>query len=125
MRIIRKRFFSSRISLFFLLFTGLLIGSQACSSGKAEALNTVQDYLKPHDPREVKLDSFYTSLDFPDRAYISVTVTYNFATGTGAFQKEYLGFVLQRAENGWTINKNTSYTTEESEAKALIAGRKR
>ena len=96
----------------------------SCSSQERKAKKTIEDYLKNYGAREVKMQSFYTSRDFPDKAYASIIVTYNFADSTGKLQTEHIGYILRREGDGWTIDKSTIYTTDEKKANDYLAGRK-
>jgi len=113
----------SRNAAFFAL-TVLVLVASSCSSQERKAKKTIEDYLKAYGAREVKLQSFYTSRDFPDKAYASVLVTYNFADSTGKLQTEHIGSILRRDGDGWAIDKSTIYTTDQKKANDYLAGRK-
>ena len=102
-----------------------LLGLGACSGSGEKARLAVEEYLKNQGAQEVKLDRFYTNSAFPNRAYVSVTVTYNFANSSGQPQKEFLGYILRQEGPEWKVDQNTSYTTEEQRAMDLLAGRKK
>jgi hypothetical protein len=111
------------------LLTGALLCTapflmSACSSNEAKAKKVVQEYLQGQNPRDVQVDFFYVDRNHPDKSYVGVTATYNFATSKGDFQKEYLGYVLKQDGNGWAIERNVSYTKDQSRASALIEGGK-
>ncbi len=84
----------------------------------------LQESLKPHGVTDVVVDYFYTDPAFPDKAYTSATITYNFATASGNPQHEYVGFILTRAGNDWRIEKNSGYTKEPQQAAKFLAGGK-
>jgi len=101
-----------------------LSGTVACSKKQENARKAIEESLKNSGVKEVKLDSFYTNPEIPDKAYAGVTITYNFATNDGSLQKEYLGYILKQSGQGWTVEKHTMYTKEEEKAKNLLAGKK-
>lgn len=72
----------------------------------------------------MKLETFYTNSSFPDKAYASVVVTFNFATSDGTPQKGHMGFILQREGKGWKVEKGVKYTTDEEKAKLVLSGQK-
>lgn len=96
----------------------------SCSSQERKAKQAIEEYLKNYGAKEVKLQTFYTSRDFPDKAYASVLVTYNFADSGGKLQTEHIGYILRRDGGGWAIDKSTIYTTDEKKANDYLAGRK-
>jgi hypothetical protein len=67
---------------------------------------------------------FHTSKDSPEKAYISVTATYNYATSDGSFQREMLGYILKKEGQGYAIEQNTSYTKDQQKAESLLVGKK-
>jgi hypothetical protein len=81
-------------------------------------------YLENQRVTDVTLDLFHKDSRFPDRAYISVTVTHPFATGEGKPQKEGLGYVLKQDGQDWAVERNTSYTKDQARASDLMAGKK-
>lgn len=107
-----------------LLVCGLALASGACKSTRSSAEKTVDQYLRSQGVRDVKFDYFHTDSKFPDKSYLSATVTHNFASSDGNFKKEYLGFVLNRDGEGWKIEKSAAYTTKEDDANAILAGEK-
>ena len=84
----------------------------------------LEESLKPHGVTEVIVDLLYTDSNFPDKAYTSATVTYNFATAAGKQQREYLGFILAREGSGWRIERSASYTKEKQQAATYLGGGK-
>lgn len=113
---------TSRLKLSILLFATLLM--IACANRFAPAQKTLEDYYRNAGIREIKIDSFYIAPDSPDRAYASATLTHNFANRDGNFQKEYLGHILKKTGDTWQVEKKTTYTTKESDALELLAGKK-
>jgi hypothetical protein len=76
------------------------------------------------NPRNIEIDLFHTNPGLPDKAYVSATVTYNFATSDGSFQKEYLGYILKKEGQSWKVDLNTNYTKDPSKADTLLTGKK-
>jgi len=96
----------------------------SCSSSESKAKKVLEAYLKNLGAREVKMETFYTSKEFPDKAYASVLVTYNFADSSGKYQTEHSGYILRREGDSWAIVKSTNYTTDQQKANDYLAGRK-
>lgn len=92
-----------------------------CSSDKSKAKALIAEYMNGQGVTDIKIDVFYTSPSYPDKAYTSATVTYNFASSDGKPQREFLGFVLNRVGNDWHIEKNTRYTAAENQAEKFLA----
>jgi len=80
--------------------------------------------LRNQGIRDLKVDVFHTSKDYPDKAYISVTVTHNYATSDGSLQREMLGYILKQEGQNYAIEKNTSYTKDQQKAESLLSGQK-
>jgi len=112
------------------IFTALLVCiatallMTGCSSDKAKAKALVAEYMTGQGTTDIVIDIFHKSRNSPDKAYVGATVTYNFASSNGKPQREFLGFVLNRSNDGWRIERNTSYTKEEDKAEQYIAGNK-
>lgn len=70
----------------------------------------------------MQVDLSYHLPEFPEKRYLSLTVTYNFATAEGKPQREFLGYVLKRDGQEWKIDKNTIYTKNEQKAKEILSG---
>ncbi len=80
--------------------------------------------MKNQGITDLTLDSFFTDPAFPDKAYTSATVTYNFASSSGNPQREFLGFILTKEGNGWRIERTSAYTKDQQQASKFLAGRK-
>jgi hypothetical protein len=100
-----------------------LLASSACRNAQAGAEKALQEYLKDQGTREIKIDLLYTNPSFPDQAYVSTTVTYNFASASGSYQKEYAGYILKKDGPNWKVDRNTRYTKDETKANDLLAGK--
>ena len=107
-----------------IFFTLLLTVVCACSSKQERARKAVEEKLKNQGVREMTVDYFHPADNMPDKAYIAVTVTHNFATSDGSFQKEYLGYVLRQDGPNWAVERNTLYTTDKDRAESALAGHK-
>jgi hypothetical protein len=118
-----KRFSSLSWPLLCVVCSLALLGA-ACSKKEDNARKAIEDYLKNSGVKEVKVDSFYTNPQVPDKAYVGVTITYNFATAEGNLQKEYLGYILKQSGQSWVVENHTAYTNEEQKAKGLLEGKK-
>lgn len=101
-----------------------LVSATSCASREAKGRKAVEDFLKNHGLRDLKVDMFHTSKDSPEKAYISVTATYNYATSDGSFQREMLGYILKKEGQGYAIEQNTSYTKDQQKAESLLVGKK-
>lgn len=110
----------SRTLLFTLLLSTLFATS--CASNESKAKRVIEEYLKGQGVTHMGVDLFYTNPNFPDKAYTSATVTYNFANAEGKPQREFLGFILTRAGNEWRMERISGYTKEIREAAGYLAG---
>ena len=99
----------------------------ACASKQEKARQAVEESLKAKGiaTREMVVDLFHPADNMPDKAYIAVTVTYNFASSSGSFQKEYLGFILKQDGPNWAVESSTVYTKDKDRAELALAGRKK
>jgi hypothetical protein len=102
----------------------ILVSTTSCASRETKGRKVVEDFLKNQGLRDLKVDLFHTSKEHPDKAYISVTVTYNYATSDGSFQREMLGYILKQDGQRYTIEQNTTYTKDQQKAEDLLAGKK-
>lgn len=119
----RRRHIRVRLSILSVIIVlGLVAGS--CKSAQSSAAQTLEQHLKGPSIRKVEVDFFHTDPNFPDKAYISATVTHNFASSDGNFKKEYLGFILSRDGERWQVEKSTGYTKVGEEASTLLSGEK-
>jgi hypothetical protein len=101
-----------------------LLSTTSCASRETKARKAVEEYLKNQGLRDLNVDLFHASKDYPDKAYISVTVTYNYATSDGSFQREMLGYILNQSGRDFSVEKSTSYTKDEQRAETLLSGKK-
>ena len=109
--------------LFYLLFPGILL-SFSCSKSTDNVPKSLEEMLKSHGVQDIQLDLNYQTPEFPDKKYISLTATYNFASAEGKPQREFLGYILKRDGQDWKVDKNTTYTKNEQKAKDILNGGK-
>jgi|SRR6185295_14191598 hypothetical protein len=107
-----------------LLLCGLALAAGACKTSEKAAQKTVTEYMKVRGARDVQPAFFYTDSKFPDKGYLSATITHNFASNDGDFKKEKLGFILNRDGSGWQVERIAGYTTRAEEANAILSGQK-
>ncbi len=96
----------------------------SCAGHITPARETLESYYKDMNLREIKVDIFCIDPNSPERAYASATITHNFANRDGNLQKEYIGHLLKKTGDTWQVDKKTTYTTKESDALILLAGKK-
>ena len=113
----------SRITIL-LLLCGLALVAGACNTPEKAAQKTVAEYMRVRGARDVKPAFFYTDSKFPDKGYLSATITHNFTSNEGNFKKENLGFILNRDGSGWQVERIAGYTTRAEEANAILSGQK-
>jgi hypothetical protein len=104
----------------------VVLGLSGCDGQVAkQAMEPVDQLLKPMGPKDTKMSLFVTDPGDANRAYISVIVTWNFANASGQPQKENLGFVLKKDGEKWQIEKQgIKYTDDKSNALTLLKGGK-
>ncbi len=96
----------------------------ACSRTDSSITKVVEDHAKTNGAKEVVTDLVYRDPNSSDKAYVSATITHNYADAQGNFQREFLGFILQNDGKEWKINRNATYTKDEKKAQQLLAGQK-
>ncbi len=116
--------FRNRSFVLLVMCVGTVLATVSCSSNESQVKKVLEASLKPHGVTEIIVDLFYTDPNFPNKAYTSATVTYNFASAAGKPQREYLGFILAREGDSWRIEENASYTKEQQQAATYLADRK-
>src|SRR5262249_33316096 len=114
-KIILKTAFILTISIF-------LAGFSACEKKQNQIPKSLADSLKAVGAQDMQVDLLYQPPDIADKKYLSLTVTYNYATSSGKPQKEFLGYVLKQEGREWKVDHNTNYTKNEQTAKDLILG---
>lgn len=107
-----------------IIFALLLPLVSACSSKEKKARKAIEEKIQSAGlgVREMTVDFFHPADKMPDKAYIAVTVTYNFANGDGNFQKEYLGYIVKQDGQNWAVERSTRYTKDKNVAESALAG---
>jgi hypothetical protein len=111
--------------LYLALSLGIVLIVASCNKNDREIPKSLQEYLKNQGIQETIIDLDYSTLDIPDKRYVSLTVTYNFSTSDGTPQKELLGFILKLDDNIWKIDRGATHTKSEKKAKELLLGGKK
>ena len=120
MKFLRIRLFLSTLSILFIF----VAFTSSCTTRTDGAKIALEEHLKSFNPRSIEIDFFHTDPSAPDRAYVSATVTYNYATSDGSLQKEYLGYILKKDGESWKVAENTRYTKDPSKAETFLSGKK-
>ena len=109
-----------------IVFSLFLTVFSACTSKQEKARKAVEERLQSQGVgvREMVVDFFHPADNMPDKAYMAVTITHNFASGEGNFQKEYLGYILKQDGQNWTVERNAAYTKDKARAETVLAGGK-
>jgi hypothetical protein len=107
---------------FKILIVFMFLLCTSCKKSDEEIPKSLHEYLLKQGIQEMVVDLDYSTLDIPDKKYMSLTVTYNFSTSDGTPQKEFLGFILKKDTNEWQIDKGITYTKSEKRAKELLTG---
>lgn len=97
----------------------------SCSGDEKMALKPVEDLLKQNGVKEVALDLLLTAPDIPNKAYVSVTATYGFASSSGSVQKEFSGYIVRKDGTNWRIEKNVIYTKDKQVAREILSGKEK
>jgi hypothetical protein len=102
-----------------------LVGLSGCDDQGKQAMEPVDQLLKPMGAKETRMSLFVADPASADRAYLSAVVTWNFANKSGQPQKENLGFFLKKDGGKWQIEKQgVKYTDDKSSALTLLKGGK-
>ncbi|HKF56909.1 MAG TPA: hypothetical protein VKJ45_15730 [Blastocatellia bacterium] len=108
-----------------IVVAAVLLGLSGCDRQAKQAMEPVDQFLKPMGPKETKMSLFVPDPASADRAYLSVAVTWNFANPSGQPQKENLGFIMKKSGEKWEIEKpGVKYTDDKSNALTLLKGGK-
>lgn len=109
--------------LIVVMAAGFLVLS-ACDNQAKRAKEAVDQKLKPMAPKKTELGVFAVDPAAADRAYISVTVTWNFADASGQYQREFLGYVLKKDGDGWQVDgQPIKFTDDKNVAIQLLQGK--
>ncbi|HEY6331711.1 MAG TPA: hypothetical protein VI756_20460 [Blastocatellia bacterium] len=113
------------VSLVLLLATifGGSFALSGCDHEKPRVKAALDAYLKGFGARDVQYDTYVTDPAYPNKAYFAVTITWNQADRRGNFQKEALGYILNKADDKWTVNRQAvSYTKDKDQGKRFLSG---
>jgi len=96
-----------------------------CNKSANRAKECVDQSLKPLGLKKSDMGIFVLDPSSADRAYISVTATYNFADSSGRPITEGLGYTVMRDGEGWRIESSgIKYTDDRETALRLLKGGK-
>ena len=99
--------------------------SSGCNKEANRAKDSVDQSLKAMGVKKTDMSIFVVDPAAVDRAYISVTATWNFADSSGQPQKENLGFIMKKNGDAWQIqNLGIKYTDDKNTALILLKGAK-
>lgn len=89
------------------------------------ARREIEEHLAASDPqlKEIKIELFHASPQFPDRAYVAVSGTRQ-SPGNSSAQPETRGFILMKDGEDWSVatGNQPPYTTSAEEAERILAG---
>src|SRR5215813_14957689 len=96
-----------------------------CNTQAKRAMESVDQKLKPLGVQKTEMSLFVVDPATPDRAYLSLIATWNFANSAGQQQKENLGYIVKKNGDVWQIEKQgIRYTDDKSNAIGLLKGGK-
>lgn len=113
------------VSLIILITTIFISGFalSGCDHEKSKVKSALDAYLKGFGAREVQYDTYVTDPAYPNKAYYAVTITWNQADRRGNFQKEFIGYILDKTDDKWTVDKRAvSYTKDKDQGKRFLSG---
>ena len=123
-----KQLYVSVRPFFFVPFIIALALTAACKSQETKAFDFVAEHIKATDPdfKDLKLELFHTNSSAPDKAYIAVSGTRGFVSGSSKLQPDFRGFLLLKEGDGWRIapGNTVRYTTKPAEADKILSGQK-
>jgi len=116
----------SRINQFLIVLVGIaFLALGGCDTQAKRAMESVDQKLKPLGVQKTEMSLFVVDPATPDRAYLSLIATWNFANSAGQQQKENLGYIVKKNGDVWQIEKQgIRYTDDKSNAIGLLKGGK-
>src|SRR5215813_6383173 len=97
----------------------------ACNTEGKRAMEVLDRNLKALGVKKTEMSLFVVDPASPERAYISLIATWNFANSAGQPQKENLGYIVKKDGEAWKIEKEgLRYTDDKSSAIAMLRGGK-
>lgn len=119
---LKKLCTSAAITFLFLIQVSLI--TQSCSRESSQAEAALVEYLKARGVKEVEVDLFTDAKNNGNKAYISATLTHQFATAEGTPQKEYMGYILSKTDGKWVVERSERYTKDKDQAIRYLSGSK-
>ena len=111
-------------SIISVLVLSALFSISACDRQKSEVKASIDKYFKAFGARDIKYETYATDPNYPNKAYYSLVVTWNHANRHGEFEKEYIGCLLDRNGDNWTVEvKGMPYTNDREQAISYLSGR--
>ena len=96
-----------------------------CNTQAKRAMESVDQKLKAMGVQKTEMSLFVVDPETPDRAYISLIATWNFANSSGQPTKENLGYIIKKDGNTWQIEKQgIRYTDDRNNALTVLKGGK-
>src|SRR5215510_8248405 len=116
----------SRINQFLIVLVGIaFLALGGCDTQAKRAMESVDQKLKPLGVQKTEMSLFVVDPETPDRAYISLIATWNFANSSGQPTKETLGYIIKKDGNTWQIEKQgIRYTDDRNNALTVLKGGK-
>jgi len=107
------------------IVTGALLALTGCNTQAKRAMESVDQKLKPMGVQKTEMSLFVVDPEAPDRAYLSLIATWNFANSSGQPTKENLGYIIKKDGDTWQIEKQgIRYTADRSNALTVLKGGK-
>jgi hypothetical protein len=107
-----------------LFLAAAVVALSGCDTQAKRAKESVDQRLKALGAKKTEMGIFVVDPAAPDRAYISVIATWNFADASGQPQKEGLGFGLKKDGESWQIDKmGIRYTDDKNKALQFLNGK--
>lgn len=111
--------------MFAILVAAAFLALSGCNAQAKRAMEPVDQKLKPMGVKQTEMSLFVVDPASPERAYISLIATWNFANSAGQPQKENLGYIVKKDGEAWKIEKEgLRYTDDKSSAIAMLRGGK-
>ena len=107
------------------LLVPVLVSTSCKNPERRSAEQMMGRLLTNKGVKDIKFQSFVTDPSVPDKAYLSLIATWPFADSSGKLQTERLGFVVRKQGKVWMLDRDSKFTTDTSEARALLNGAKR
>jgi len=107
-----------------ILILSVVLSISACDRQKSEVKASIDKYFKAFGARDIKYQTYATDPNYPNKAYYSLIVTWNHANRHGDFEKEFVGCLLDKNGDTWTVEvKGMPYTVDKGQAVSYVSGR--